>query len=87
MKYRFTTAYAPWENGTVEAVFRSAFSALRKLCSEFSLAFTQWPTVLTHFAKSIEFDSFYQTGRAIPVDCVYNAAGGKPRPDLLAEGS
>jgi hypothetical protein len=40
----------------------------------------------THSAKSIEFDS-YQTGRVIPVDCVYHATSGKPRPDLFAEGS
>jgi Integrase zinc binding domain len=41
----------------------------------------------THCAKSIESDSFYQTGREIPVDCAYYATGGKTRPDLFAEGS
>jgi hypothetical protein len=61
-------------------------SALRKLCSEVSLAFTQRPTGATHCAKLIEFDS-YQTGQAIPVDCVYYATSRKPRPDLFAEGS
>jgi RNase H-like domain found in reverse transcriptase/Integrase zinc binding domain len=40
VKHRFTTAYAAWANGTVEVVCRSVLSALRKLCSEFSLAFT-----------------------------------------------
>jgi Integrase core domain len=52
VKHRFTTAYAPWANGTVEVVCRSVLSALRKLCSEFSLAFTQWPMVL-HIVQSL----------------------------------
>jgi Integrase core domain/Chromo (CHRromatin Organisation MOdifier) domain len=54
VKHRFTTAYAPWANGPlpVEVVRRSGLSALRKLCSEFSWAFTQWPTVL-HIVQSL----------------------------------
>jgi transposase InsO family protein len=35
VKHRFTTAYAPWANGTVEVVCRQVLKALWKLCSEF----------------------------------------------------
>jgi hypothetical protein len=37
----------------------------------------------TNCAKYIEFEYFYKTERAIPVECVYYATGGKPRPVLL----
>jgi hypothetical protein len=87
VKHRFTAAYAPGASGTVEVVCRSVLSALRKLCSEFFIGIYAMADGATHCAKSIEFDSFYQTGRAIPVDCVYYAPGGNPRPDLFAEGS
>jgi IS30 family transposase len=51
-KHRFTTAYSPWENGTVEVVCRGVLNALRKLCSEISLSFTEWPSML-HIVQSI----------------------------------
>jgi hypothetical protein len=46
VRHRFTTAYAPWANGTVEVVCRQVLKALRQLCPEFKLSFQEWPEVL-----------------------------------------
>jgi phage gp16-like protein len=52
VRHRFTTAYAPWENGTVEVVCRRVLKALRKLCSEFKPSLQEWPAVL-HVVQSV----------------------------------
>ena len=44
--HRFTLAYAPWSNGTVEVVNREVLRVLRALCSELRIAFKEWPNIL-----------------------------------------
>lgn len=44
--HRFTLAYAPWSNGTVEVVNREVLRVLRALCSEMRIAFKEWPNIL-----------------------------------------
>ena len=44
--HRFTLAYAPWSNGTVEVVNREVLRVLRALCSELRIPFKEWPNVL-----------------------------------------
>ena len=44
--HRFTLAYAPWSNETVEVVNREVLRVLRALCSEFRIPFKEWPSVL-----------------------------------------
>jgi transposase InsO family protein len=52
VRYRFTTAYAPWAKGTVEVACRQTLKAFRKLCSDFKLSFQEWPEVL-HVVQSV----------------------------------
>lgn len=44
--HRFTLAYTPWSNGTVEVVNREVLRVLRALCSELRIPFKEWPNVL-----------------------------------------
>jgi transposase InsO family protein len=44
--HHFTTAYSPWENGTVEAVYKQTIRAARAMLSEMQLAPEEWPCVL-----------------------------------------
>lgn len=46
IKYRFTVAYSPWVNGTVENLMRHIQSAYRALLSELKLAPQDWPLVV-----------------------------------------
>jgi hypothetical protein len=43
---RFTLAYCPWSNGTVEVVNREILRVLRALCSELKIPFREWPNLL-----------------------------------------
>ena len=44
--HHFTTAYAPWSNGTVEVMNRLLVRLLRGLCSELKLKPTEWDSLL-----------------------------------------
>ena len=44
--HRFTLAYAPWTNGTVEVVNSVLLDTLRALCSEMKVAFRDWVSLL-----------------------------------------
>ncbi len=44
--HHFTTAYAPWSNGTVEVMNRLMVRLLRGLCCELNLKHNQWDSVL-----------------------------------------
>lgn len=44
--HRFTIAYCPSSNGTVEVVNRELLRATRALLSEFQLSYSLWPSVL-----------------------------------------
>jgi hypothetical protein len=39
--HRWTTAYAPWTDGTVQVFCRSVLKALRRLCSDCSMSFVE----------------------------------------------
>jgi hypothetical protein len=47
--HRWTTAYAPWTDGTVEVVCRSVLKALQRLCSYCSMSFVEWAEVFPIF--------------------------------------
>jgi IS30 family transposase len=87
VQHRFTTAYAPWANGNVEMVCRIVLSSLRKLCSEFSLAFMEWPKVL-YIVQSLlnSTPSNKLVGRS-PLTPFTTLSCRKPFPDLFPEGS
>jgi hypothetical protein len=44
--HRFTLAYCPWSNGTVEVVNREILRVLRALCSELRIPFREWPNLV-----------------------------------------
>ena len=44
--HRFTLAYAPWTNGTVEVVNSVLLDTLRALCSDMKIAFKDWVSLL-----------------------------------------
>jgi len=46
IKHHFTTAYAPWANGTVERVMREIKRACTALLGEFKLAPQDWPEII-----------------------------------------
>ena len=45
-QHRFTLAYCPWANGTVEVVNRTLIRCLKAVTSEMKLAIAQWTSVL-----------------------------------------
>lgn len=45
-RHHFTTAYSPWENGSVERVCREVRRTCTDLCSEWELAPMEWPAVI-----------------------------------------
>ena len=42
-KHRFSTAYAPWSNGTVEAVRKEVLRVMRAFNSETRTPESDWP--------------------------------------------
>jgi transposase InsO family protein len=60
--HRFTTAYSPWANGTVEAVSKQTIRAARAMLSEMHLAPQEWPCVLS--AIQAVLNNFMSSHRA-----------------------
>jgi Integrase zinc binding domain len=63
--HRFTLAYCPWSNGTVEVVNREILRILRALCSELKIPFREWPNLCPgHF----EFGNSASSWKSFPLD-------------------
>jgi transposase InsO family protein len=45
-QHHFTTAYTPWDNGTVEVVNREVLKSVKALLSERKPSVRDWPAVL-----------------------------------------
>lgn len=51
-EHRFTLAYCPWSNGTVEVVLRELLLSLRPLLSQYQIPLGSWPEIL-HVVQSL----------------------------------
>jgi Integrase zinc binding domain len=66
-QHHFTTAYTPWENGTVERACREVLRATRALLSEFQLRPNQWPDVARIVQSILNNSPSPQRGNIAPI--------------------
>ena len=85
IQHKFTTAYVPWSNGTVERVNRTMEEALRALLSERRLRTTAWPALLPSVQASINHTPTALLGGRAPVTVFTGLPASRPLDLLLSD--
>jgi len=63
IRHKFSVAYSPWANGTVESLMRSILSATRAMLTELKLGPQDWASVLPSIAIALNQTSLGRLGR------------------------
>lgn len=84
--HRFTLAYAPWSNGTVEVVNREVLRILRALCSELRVAFKEWPSMVPIVQGVLNSASLPRLGNRSPLTAMTGLPADTPLASITASG-
>ena len=84
--HRFTLAYAPWSNGTVEVVNREVLRVLRALCSELKIPFKEWPSIVPIVQGVLNSAVLPRLGNRSPLTAMTGLPADTPLASITAPG-
>jgi len=84
-KHRFSTAYAPWANGTVESVCKEVLRVMRAFNTEMKKAEVDWPTSVSAIQSIINNSPSRRLGNRAPITVHTGMESGNPLSLALSE--
>lgn len=78
VRHRFSTVYAPWTNGTVEAVCKEVLRVLHAVSTELQVPETEWPSVVPAIQSIINNSPSRRLGGRCPIKVHTGMDSGNP---------